>query len=311
MGDVMIGRLVNDSIRAHGYTYPWGNVLPLPLTTDLNLINLETTLTTSEEAVFKVFNFKSHPEHVGVLRAARIDAVTIANNHIGDFGIRGMMETIEVLDQAGIPHTGAGGNAAEAALPVYLSCKDLRIAFLGCTDNEASWCAMEDYPGTNYIEVGDIEKIKAQVEAIKYDADLVILSIHWGPNMRERPSDHFVSFAHQVIDAGVDIVHGHSAHIFQGIEWYHNGLILYDTGDFIDDYRVDPELRNDLSFLFLCTAGAHKILSLRLVPVLISHMQVNLAVGADYNWCINRMQKLCRPFGTVVGKEGVVGRNGQ
>jgi poly-gamma-glutamate synthesis protein (capsule biosynthesis protein) len=241
-----------------------------------------------------------------VLRVARIDAVTIANNHIGDFGLKGMMETIEVLDDAGIPHTGAGSNAAEAALPVYLSSKGLRIAFLGCTDNEASWCATEDYPGTNYIETGDIEKIKAQVASIKHHADLMILSIHWGPNMRVQPSKKFIEFAHQVIDAGVDIVHGHSAHIFQGIERYKGGLILYDTGDFIDDYLVDPVLRNDHSFLFLCTVSAHHVPELRLVPTVISHMQVNLAAGADYDWCIKRMQHLCRSFGTEVSEEGVL-----
>jgi poly-gamma-glutamate synthesis protein (capsule biosynthesis protein) len=294
MGDVMIGRLVNESIRQHGYAYPWGNVLPLLHTTDLNLVNLETTLTTSEDAVFKIFNFKSDPEHVAVLREARIDAVSIANNHIGDFGIKGMIETIEVLDNAGIPHTGAGKNATEAALPVYLSCKGLRVAFLGCTDNEASWCAMDDYPGINYIDTRDIGKIKGQIDLARHDADLVILSIHWGPNMRERPSKRFIEFAHQVIDAGVDIIHGHSAHIFQKFERYKNGLILYDTGDFIDDYKVDPVLRNDHSFLFLCMVGAHKVFHLRLVPVVISHMQVNLAEGADYEWCMQRMEQLCR-----------------
>lgn len=294
MGDVMIGRLVNECIRQHGYAYPWGNVLPLLHTTDLNLINLETTLTTSEDVVFKTFNFKSDPEHVAVLKEGRIDAVTIANNHIGDFGVKGMMETIEVLDGAGILHTGAGRNAVEAARPVYLSCKGLRIAFLGCTDNEPAWCALDDYPGTNYIETGDIEKMNEQISRVKQDADVVILSMHWGPNMRVRPSKKFVEFAHQVIDAGVDIIHGHSAHIFQRVEWYKRGLILYDTGDFIDDYRVDPVLRNGHSFLFLCTVEAHKVLGLRLVPVVISHMQVNLAEGEDYEWCMERMEGMIR-----------------
>ncbi|MCU7551230.1 CapA family protein [Chitinophagaceae bacterium LB-8] len=292
MGDVMIGRLVNDSIRRHGYAYPWGNLLPHLHSTDLNFINLETTFTTCEDAVLKTFNFKSDPDHVAVLHEARIDAVTIANNHIGDFGIQGMMDTIEVLDKAGIPHTGAGINAAEASRPVYISCNDLHIAFLGCTDNEPSWCAMDDYPGINYVEVGNINKIRAQIESIRHDADLVILSIHWGPNMRERPSKKFIEFAHQIIDAGVDIIHGHSAHIFQGIERYKEGLILYDTGDFIDDYMVDPILRNDHSFLFLCTAGAHKVYDLRLIPVVISDMQVNVAEGEDREWSEGRMKRM-------------------
>jgi poly-gamma-glutamate synthesis protein (capsule biosynthesis protein) len=298
MGDVMIGRLVNEKIKQFGFAYPWGNVLSLLEQADLRFLNLETTLTTSKEKVFKTFNFKSDPEHAGVLARAGINAVTIANNHIGDFGIKGMMETIEVLDKAGILHTGAGRNAVEAASPVYISCKNLRIALLGCTDNEASWNAMEDYPGINYIETGNIEKLKTQVNEVKNNADLLILSIHWGPNMRQKPSKEFIEFAHQAIDAGIDIIHGHSAHIFQGIEWYKNGLILYDSGDFIDDYQVDPVLRNDHGFLFLCTVERHKIMHLQLVPVLISNMQVNLATGANRDWCIKRMQTLCEPFGT-------------
>lgn len=307
-GDVMIGRLVNEQIRRTNYSYPWGNVLTMLKKTDFNIINLETTLTTSEDRMSKVFNFKSDPEHAAVLTAARISAVTIANNHILDFGIRGMKETIAVLDKAGIPHTGAGNTIFEAVKPVILKKNNLRIGMLGFTDNEPGWAATENSPGINFMRVGEIEKIKNEVDKLRNDVDLLIVSLHWGPNMRKAPTAEFISFAHQLIDLGVDIIHGHSAHIFQGIEWYKEKLILYDCGNFVDDYRVDPILQNDHSFLFLCQVGKKEIRRLQLIPVLISDMQVNLAKGADYEWCIKRMQTLSAPFGTKILHTGEVER---
>jgi poly-gamma-glutamate synthesis protein (capsule biosynthesis protein) len=109
-----------------------------------------------------------------------------------------------------------------------------------------------------------------------------------------------------MIEKGADIIHGHSAHNFQGIEVYQHKLILYDTGDFLDDYAVDPFLRNDHSFLFKVEVSQKRIEKLVLVPVLISHCQVNLATNEDYKWSIERMQKLSANFGTEVSDEGEV-----
>jgi poly-gamma-glutamate synthesis protein (capsule biosynthesis protein) len=125
--------------------------------------------------------------------------------------------------------------------------------------------------------------------------------------MNEIPEPGFIEFAHAMIDHGATIIHGHSAHIFQGIEVYRNKYILYDTGDFIDDYRVDPIFRrNDRSFFFLAEAGKKEITHLQLVPVLINNCQVNLATGDDYRWCMLRMQELSLDFGTTVTDEGEV-----
>jgi poly-gamma-glutamate synthesis protein (capsule biosynthesis protein) len=116
--------------------------------------------------------------------------------------------------------------------------------------------------------------------------------------MRERPPAPFIAFAHQLIDAGVDILHGHSAHLFQGVEIYKGKLIFYDTGDFVDDYMVDPLLRNDLSFLFIIVAELQKPLSFRLVPVLISQFQVNRAQGEEAEFTRQRMVQLSLELGT-------------
>lgn len=297
-GDVMLGRLVNEEISKRGYSYPWGDMLPYLHKNDLNIINLETTLTKSKKKVTKVFNFKADPDKVEVLKQGKISLVNIANNHILDFSEEGLRETIATLNKASIPHVGAGNNIDEAKEPKILMIKGLRIGVIGYTDNEPGWEAKKDKPGTNYIKVGDINQVKQDIKEIRNKVDILILTIQWGPNMREVPTKEFQDFAHQIIDAGVDIIHGHSAHVVQGIEIYKKKLILYDTGDFIDDYMVGPALRNDHTFLFRIAIKQGQLFSLTLVPAIISNMQVNLATGEDKNKMIARIKALSSSFGT-------------
>lgn len=300
VGDVMLGRLVNDTISTAGYAYPWGDVLDLLKHTDMNIINLETTLTNSTKAVPKVFHFKADPDRIQTLREARIDVCNLANNHILDYSAEGLIETVSVLDAAGIEHVGAGLNAAHAARPVIIMRRNLRIGVIGCTDNEPAWAAGEDKPGVHYVRVDETTAIEKQVAELNQQVDILILTIHWGPNLRDRPPREFRELAHRVVDAGVDILHGHSAHIFQGIEVYHRGLILYDTGDFVDDYYVDPDLRNDQSFLYIVEADRSGLRCAELIPVLISEMQVNQATGVDYRETVERLKVLSQELGTPV-----------
>lgn len=308
-GDVMLGRNVDKAITEKGYTYPWGDVLPLLRSTAINIINLETTLTYSIKQVPKVFNFKAAPDKVNSLLEARITAATLANNHILDYDNEGLADTLFTLKQAGMLYTGAGMTEQEATHPCIIIYQGLRVGLLGFTDNEPTWRAKDFNSGTNYITITsekDRQRALAMVQQFRNEVDLLIVSLHWGPNMQEEPPRLFVSFAHQLIHAGADVIHGHSAHIFQGIEIYEHKLILYDTGDFIDDYVVDPLLRNDLSFLFLLEVSQFQVMHLQLVPVIIGQCQVNLAKGSIYEWCIRRMQHLSAAFTTPVSDDGVV-----
>ncbi|HXH19769.1 MAG TPA: CapA family protein, partial [Chitinophagales bacterium] len=293
--------------------YVWGNVLPVMKKTDFNLINLETTLTRSVKQVSKTFNFKALPDRVECLTLANISVVNLANNHILDYTEEGLLETIATLKHQHIEYTGAGYNSADAEKAVRLTCKEISLGILGLTDNEPGWKAGRHHPGTNYVDIDNAHDRDAALTAIqnlKREVNCCIVSIHWGPNMRIKPSKKFIAFAHAMIEHGADIIHGHSAHIFQGIEIYRDKLILYDTGDFVDDYSVDPLLRNDRSFFFICSITKEGIRSLQLVPVLIDNFQVNLAAGEDYQWCIHRMQQLSKEFGTEVSNSGeVVFRN--
>ena len=309
-GDTMLGRLVDETLSQMDpkvrYTYPWGNMLQELHKTDLNIVNLETTLTRGEQKVPKVFNYKATPDKVKALQAGQIDVVSLANNHSRDFADEGLLETIATLDAAGIKHVGAGNNINEARAAVILEKNGIKIGIVGFTDNEPGWLAAENKPGINYIEVGDIEAVKKTIKPVRPKVDILITTIHWGPNMRERPTQEFINFAHQMLDAGIDIIHGHSAHIFQGIEVYKKKLIMYDTGDFVDDYAVDPVLRNDRSFLFNVTVDKIGPTKVELIPAHISNMQVNQAEGNEKDEIIKRMQLLSAEFGTMVENDGTI-----
>lgn len=308
-GDVMIGRGVHDAITNNGYSYPWGNVLPLLKNTDLNIINLEAALTNSTKKVWKTFNFKATPDRIKTLTQANVTAVNLANNHILDFSEEGLIETLQTLDEAGVKHTGAGMNEKEAEKPIILTLKSTLLGILGFTDNEPGWKAGTFTSGVNYIDISneqDCHKTLMKITKLRKQTDLVIVSIHWGPNMQAEPEQYFIDFAHAMIEHGADIVHGHSAHNFQGIEIYKQRLILYDTGDFVDDYAVDTYLRNDHSFFFIVEVSKQQIKKLVLIPVLISKCQVNLAEGEDYKWCMQRITKLSAKFGTTISTDGEI-----
>lgn len=305
-GDVMIGRLVNDIIEKKGYSYPWGNSLSMLAQTDIRIINLETTLTSHTQKNPKVFNFKALPDRVKTLQSAHIDIVNLANNHSLDFKKEGLAETIATLDSAGILHVGAGADIQHARKPVILTKHGIKIGIIGYTDNEPTWKATEDTPGINYIHVGDVQNIAQQIHSLRPLVDIVIVTSHWGPNMQQVPSPDFIEFAHAIIDNGADIIHGHSSHIFQGIEIYKNKVIMYDTGDFIDDYAVDPQLRNDQSLFFAINVTKNGPTSITLTPVIINNMQVNIADHTDKKEIIHRIQKLSHQFNTTITDDGII-----
>ena len=304
----MLGRLMNDVLQDRGPRYPWGNTLPLLREADLTLMNLECVIATVGQPWSrwpKVFHFRSGPIALEALREAGTDFVSLANNHVLDYEEEALLEMLGRLDAAGIAHAGAGRNLEEATRPALMEAGGLRIAILAYTDNEPGWAATEDRPGTNYLPTstarGILDRVGRDIaEARRQAADLVVVSNHWGPNMRERPTGRFRGFAHAILDAGADLYWGHSAHLFQGVESYRGKPIFYDAGDFVDDYAVDPLLRNDRSALIRCTVGSSGAERVQLLPVLIEDFQVNLATGAEFEAIAAHLQALSAELGTSI-----------
>ena len=311
-GDVMLGRLVNEALQRFGPAYPWGNTRPYLQAADLTLVNLECVIARGGRPWSrwpKVFHFRAGPIAVEALQLAGIDGVTLANNHVLDYEEEAFLELLAFLEQAGIPYTGAGRNREEAMRPAILRTPELCVGMVGFTDNEPGWVATATNPGTNWIPISLEERSLAPVResiarARAAGAELVICSVHWGPNMVQRPPRLFRDFARAVVDAGADVYHGHSAHVFQGIEIYRGRPIIYDAGDFVDDYAVDPELRNDQGFLFQLHLNGASVERIELIPVLIGKCQVNLATGSEREAIAERMRMLSAEMGTEIRGEG-------
>lgn len=306
-GDVMLGRLVDEVLEREEPAYVWGGMLPRLRAADLVLVNLECALTGHRErwhdhGRYKAFYFASDPRHAASLATAGVRLASLANNHVMDFGVEGMRETIDVLDRAGIAHAGAGPDLAAAGAPAVVGAGDARIAVVAFADHPAEWAAGPTAPGIAHLPIDEasLPAVGEAVTAARAQADLVIASFHWGPNMRARPTAEFRRFARGVVDAGADVFWGHSAHVVQGVEVRGGRAICYDTGDFVDDYAVDADLRNDLSALFLLRLRGSRLARLELLPVRIDRMRVDPAVGADRERFVRSFTARCAELGTTV-----------
>jgi poly-gamma-glutamate capsule biosynthesis protein CapA/YwtB (metallophosphatase superfamily) len=180
--------------------------------------------------------------------------------------------------------------------------KGMSIGLIAFTDNEPEWEAGAQRPGLFYspIDVTD-ERAKlllATVHQTRNRTDLVIVSAHWGPNWGYEPLVGHVRFAHALIDAGADIIFGHSGHVFQGVELYKRCPIMYCTGNFIDDYAVDEIERNDESFVFALEMNGSRMTRMTLHPTLIADCQARLAQGDRARSIALKMTRLCDRLGT-------------
>jgi len=318
-GDVMLGRMVDQFVIQNRSVRPedlWSDVLPIMLAADCRLINLECVISSQGEAWHpetKAFHFRAHPRALDFLRAARIDGVTLANNHVLDFGTDALLDCLILLDRTGIKRTGAGATLQDALNPVLFGLPQGRIAVVALTDNEPDWEAAGTKPGVNYVAYHDrglVEPYRSRMakvlSSVRRQADLVIVSAHVGPNWGA-PSRAIQALARDLLDMGADFYWGHSNHTPQGIECYKGKAILYSAGDFIDDYMVDKDERNDLSFLFMLEVEKNRIGRIRLYPVRIEDLAVRLANEQEWQFLTRTMQAKCKVFGTTMDIEEQAG----
>ena len=234
-----------------------------------------------------------------------MDCVSLANNHALDFGAEALLDTFDHLSAAGIRWVGAGADVEQARRPVELDAGGMRLAVVAFTDHPAEYAAGPDHPGVAYADLrhGAPGWLLDTVRAAAADTDAVLVTPHWGPNFRLSPLPHIRYVAHQLRGAGATLAAGHSAHVFQGVEDH----ILYDIGDLIDDYAVDPILRNDLGLLFLVTL-ARRPVRLEAIPLALDYSHTRLAkpAGQGAAWVGHRFGWLCAEFGT-----GVAHRDGR
>jgi len=307
VGDVMLGRMVNDRLRHVDPGYPWGDTKSLFRIADWRACNLECVISDRGRPwsqTPKAFHFRSDAKNVSVLKAAALDAVSVANNHTLDFEYDAMLEMLRLLDHNGIHRAGAGIDLAEAMRPTISKANGISVAMIAFTDNEPGWQAGSQTPGLFYLPI-DVSDERAEaffttVKETRERADLVVVSAHWGPiiiGARSHRRAH-LCFAHALVDAGVDVIFGHSGHVFQGIELYNWRPIMYCTGNFVDDCAVDEIDRNDESFVFALEYSSGLMHRMLLYPSVIENCQALRAQGERARSIASKMVRLCAPLGT-------------
>ncbi len=230
-GDTMLGSWVGDVLADSGMSYPFQHLQAVLTDTDIFFTNLEAPFGVGGQAFPKQYTFQVDPSLVAVLTGAGINLVSLGNNHIMDFGAASLQETVALLDQHGIRYAGAGMNLTEARRAAVWEVNGRTIGFLSysLTFPREFW-ATDSSAGTSFPYQEFVFKDVARLSRV---CDVVIVSCHWGQELRETPKDYQVLLAHQLIDKGADIILGHHPHVVQGLEWYKGKLIAYSLGNFI------------------------------------------------------------------------------
>ncbi|MDH3294005.1 MAG: CapA family protein [Acidimicrobiia bacterium] len=298
--------------RAVDPTYIWGGRLPVPGA--VTVVNLETAVTDRGSPwPGKAIQYRMNPANVETLTAAGIDVAVLANNHVLDWSQPGLEQTLEVLDGAGISSAGAGATEQQAWSAAVVAAATARIVVLavGSTDSGIpdAWAALDDKPGVALVpDLSDraVDRVVAAVDEQTQPGDLVVLSIHWGPNWGYDIPARRRRFAHQVIDrAGVHLVHGHSSHHPLGIEVHRGHLVLYGCGDLLTDYEGiagHEHYRGELGGIYLATleSATGKLRRLEIAPTLVRRFRLTGPPPDDVNWLAGVLDHHGRRFGTGV-----------
>jgi poly-gamma-glutamate capsule biosynthesis protein CapA/YwtB (metallophosphatase superfamily) len=295
--------------------YVWGDALDIltRMPPDARIINLETSITTSEDHwPEKAIHYRMHPHNVGCLASLGPDVCVLANNHVLDYGCAGLEETLRVLTSAGIATAGAGHNLTHSQQPAEIPLPNgHRVVVIGvCAESSGvprSWQATTERSGVDLLpDLSDAtaDALGERVQRARHPGDLAVVSIHWGGNWGyEVPASH-VRFAHRLIDAGVDVIHGHSSHHPRAIEVYRSRLVLYGCGDFIDDYEGiggQEAFRDDLVLMYFPSFdGASALTGLRMTPLRIRRMRLDRVSLDEARWMQSTLDRLSLEYGAHV-----------
>jgi poly-gamma-glutamate capsule biosynthesis protein CapA/YwtB (metallophosphatase superfamily) len=272
---------------------------------DLFVVNLECCISERGERFGnprKRSFFRAPPRAVEVLTLLGVDCVTLANNHALDFGAVALLDTLEHLGTAGIPVVGAGIDVRKARAPVVLEHDGFHLAVLGASDHQRNTAARLRSPGIAFADLrrGVDRWLRTAIRRASRHADAVLVTPHWGPNRRTAPLPEIVRAAAALRAAGATLVAGHSSHVFQGVE----GPVLYDLGDFLDDFRGGPALRKDLGLLWFVDLEPAGPVRLEAVPIEVGQCHTRLAQPDEAARIASRFREACAAFGTEVREEG-------
>ena len=296
-GDTMLGRGVAERLQLAGAGSLFANeVVEAAREADLMIVNLECCISErGTRAPDRVFHFRAPPVAAEALAHLGVNCVTLANNHALDYGPEALADTLEHLRAAGIHALGAGADQGAARRSLSVEANGERLRVVACSDHPPEYAARPDRAG---IAHADLRRGKPPAwlldEVHPSDGEVVLVCPHWGPNMTAAPVPEVRRAAEALIGAGASLIAGHSAHVFHGVA----GSVLFDLGDFADDYRTDPRLRNDLGLLWFVDLSGSELVRIEALPLKLDYCHTRVARGRDREWIKARFMSACAELGT-------------
>lgn len=289
VGDMMFDREVKAQIlREQDPLYPFMRIADTLRSADIAFGNLEGPISDRGTNQGSKYSFRFEP--VGTVHAlsfAGFDVVSIANNHIWDWGRQALTDTVQHLNPAGIGHVGAGRNEAEANAPFIAQLNTTRIAFLGYTTlYPRSLEAGEDYPGVSAYRASSTAQ---QISELKGSgADIIVVSFHWGDEYATSSNQTQQEIARGLIDAGADLVIGHHPHVVQEVEKYKDGWIIYSLGNFVFDQFFSPETMS--GFMAQARIADDRVKTVEQIPIKLTPTFQPYVVGAPGDPALEMVQ---------------------
>lgn len=299
VGDMIFDRKVKSLVQSAGGNAPLRHVASLLADADITVGNLESPLSRrGTRNATKDVTFRGDPRGIESLKASGFDFLSLANNHVLDYGPDALADTVAALDAAGIGHAGAGVNRAAAYTPAVREVNGAKVAFLSfshilpagfiATDTRAGLAA-----GRN-----NMDDVAAAIRDAKADNDYVIVSFHWGVEYKDNANGDQVRDARTAIDAGADMVLSHHPHVIQGLEFYNKGLIAYSTGDFVFDHY---SRKTGEAFILDANLGPDGVTDVVATPVYLDASGApKVVTGSDATTILDRLATISSPHGTTV-----------
>jgi poly-gamma-glutamate synthesis protein (capsule biosynthesis protein) len=270
VGDLMLGGRTEPFLNQYGADYPFREVMPFLKRGDIVVGNLESPISVRGTAVEnKKFTLRAGGIAARAVKDAGIRVVTLANNHMMDFGPLALQDTLAALTDNDILFTGAGMDLGDARSPAMVKIKGRTIAFLAYSLTfPLEFFASPNRPGT---APGYADFVKADIEKVRASADLVVVSFHWGAELMISAKDYQIELGRQAIDWGADLVLGHHPHVLQDVELYHGRLIAYSLGNFVFGSESN---RTNWSMILLATFKGNTLVNVEAVPIDVNNYRV-------------------------------------
>jgi poly-gamma-glutamate synthesis protein (capsule biosynthesis protein) len=297
--------------------WPWGEALaevaharPAVL-----VVNVETSITRAAEfAPGKAVHYRMNPANLPCLLAVGPDVCVLANNHILDFGRSGLEETLRTLEAAGVTTAGAGRDEREAFAPAVVETEGgTRVAVFGYCDSSSGvprdWAAVGGRSGVALLpDLSDrtADEVGARAHAEKRRGSVVVVSLHWGSNWGFGVPKAQTRFARRLVEAGTDIVHGHSSHHPRPVEVHHGRFVAYGCGDFVNDYEGIggyEEYHDEVRVLYRLTVGPDGALAAAdLLPFRSRRLRLERADPERVDWLQAALDRESRAYGVRVAR---------